>query len=71
MIKKWVRRHDGTYTKFEDNRVLLFSLNNQKSKFLGTRIYGAVMKELKFNIHRNKKYKQKYFKLLSYCNSII
>lgn len=71
MIKKVTRRQDGTFIKFEDNRVLLFSLSDQKSKFLGTRIYGAIMKELKFHIHKNKKYKQKYFKLLSYCNSII
>jgi large subunit ribosomal protein L14 len=71
MVKKVIRREDGTFVKFDDNRVLLFSSNDKKSKFLGTRIYGAIMKELRFHIHQNKKYKQKYFKLLSYCNSII
>jgi len=71
MIRKIIKRKDGTFVKFEDNRILLFSFNDKKSKFLGTRIYGSLMKEVKFYIHKNKKHKQKYFKLISYCNSII
>ena len=71
MVKKPIRRQNGVFVKFEDNRILLFSLNDNKNKFLGTRIYGSLMKEVKFYIHKNNKHKQKYFKLISYCNSII
>jgi large subunit ribosomal protein L14 len=71
MIKQQVIRKDGTVVKFNDNRLLLFSMNDLKSKFLGTRIYGSIMKEVKYYIYKNKTNKQRYFKIISYCDSII
>jgi large subunit ribosomal protein L14 len=68
MIKQRIRRYDGTVIKFTDNRVLLFS---NAYKFLGSRVYGPLMKEIRFNLHKNKKQKQKYLKVISYSNSII
>jgi large subunit ribosomal protein L14 len=59
----WILRFDGTFIKFFSNRVLLF---NKNFKFLGTRIYGSVLKEIKINNLKNKK-NQKYFhKVFSY-----
>ena len=68
MISQYIKRKDGTFIKFNDNRVLLLSKNY---KFLGSRVYGVNLKELKFQILKNQNKKQKYFKLLSYSNSII
>jgi len=68
MISQHIRRKDGTFIRFYENRVLLLSKNY---KFLGSRIYGVNLKELKFQILKNQNKKQKYFKLLSYSNSII
>ena len=68
MINQYIRRQDGTYIKFSQNRILLLSKNY---KFLGSRIYGVNLKELKFQILKDQNKKQKYFKLLSYSNSII
>jgi len=71
MVKQQVIRKDGSIVKFAQNRVLLFSIDETKNKFLGTRLYGGIMKELKFQIYKNKKEKQKYFKIISYANSIL
>jgi ribosomal protein L14 len=71
MVKQQVIRKDGCIVKFAQNRVLLFSIDETKNKFLGTRLYGGIMKELKFQIYKNKKEKQKYFKIISYANSIL
>lgn len=71
MIKQQVIRKDGSVVRFAQNRVILFSKDETKSKFLGTRLYGGIMKELKFQIYKNKKEKQKYFKVISYANSIL
>lgn len=68
MVKQYVQRIDGTIVKFNDNRVVLFSNTN---KFLGSRIYGPLMKEIRFYIHRSKKEKQKYLKIVSYASAII
>jgi large subunit ribosomal protein L14 len=61
-------RKDGSVIKFSLNRALLFSKNY---KFLGTRIYGSIMKEVKFQIFNDKKEKQRYLKTISYCKSVI
>jgi len=71
MVKQRVYRKDGTIVKFNDNRILLFSSGGLKTKFLGTRVYGSIMKEIRQYIYENKKNKQKYAKLVSYCDSII
>ena len=68
MISQYIKRKDGTFIKCYENRVLLLSKN---FKFLGSRIYGVNLKELKFQILKDQYKKQKYFKLLSYSNSII
>lgn len=44
--RKEKRRNKGYYVKFDRNRVLLMSDQN---KFLGTRIYGPIPKEIKYN----------------------
>lgn len=68
MIKQQVRRCDGTTIKFTDNRVLLFS---NTYKFLGSRVYGPLMKEIRLHLHKNKKEKQKYLKIMTYANATI
>lgn len=68
MISQYIKRKDGTYIKFTKNRILLLSKNY---KFLGSRVYGITLKELKFQILKDQNKKQRYFKILSYSNSII
>ena len=47
-VKSWVYRLDGAFIKFFSNRILLF---NKQFKFIGTRIYGILLKEVKiFNM---------------------
>ena len=60
-IAYWIGRVDGTFVKFFTNRLLIF---NKQTKFLGSRIYGAILKETKAtNLHekKNQKYFQKVF----------
>jgi len=64
----YIKRVDGIFVKFTENRVLIFSKNN---KFLGTRIYGPISKEIKIQIYNDINKKQKFFKLISYAKSII
>ena len=66
-IKKWNLRPDGSCFRFFVNKVLLF---NRQFKFLGTRIYGAISKEVRFkiNFHTEKKHLDKVF---SYTSLII
>jgi large subunit ribosomal protein L14 len=71
MVRQHIFRKDGSIVKFDANRVLLFSINGIKTKFLGSRVYGSLMKEVKFQIYKSKKEKQKYFKIISYSKSII
>lgn len=68
MIKQNVIRKDGIVIKCNNNCILLFS---NLYKFLGSRIFSAIMKEIFFFSTGNKKEKQKYFKILSLCDSII
>ena len=71
MVNQYVYRNDGSIIKFNNNRILLFSKNETSNKFLGSRIYGFLMKEVKSKVYKNKKEKQKYFKAISYAKSII
>jgi large subunit ribosomal protein L14 len=67
-ISYWLTRIDGSFVKFFSNRLLLF---NKQFKFLGTRIYGSILKEIKIKSltgGKNKKYFQKIF---SYSSSTI
>lgn len=68
MVKQLVKRCDGTVIKFKENRILLFS---NTYKFLGSRVYGPLMKEIRSQVYKNKKEKQKYLKIISYSTSII
>ncbi len=64
----WVGRLDGTFVKFFTNRLLIF---NKQTKFLGSRIYGAILKETKL-MHLHEKKNQKYFnKIFSYSSGTI
>jgi len=67
-INFWISRLDGTFIRFFSNRILLF---NKQFKFLGTRVYGGVLKELKFMSLREKKQKKYFQKVFSYSSSII
>ena len=67
-IRYWLSRINGNFIKFFSNRLLLF---NKQIKFLGTRIYGSILKEIKINslvVGKNKKYFQKIF---SYSSSTV
>lgn len=60
-------RIDGTFLKFDNNRIVLFSNTH---KFLGTRLYGPICKELKFYL-KFKTFRERFQKLISYANNII
>lgn len=68
MVKNSIIRQDGTVVKFNNNRVLLFSNSH---KFLGSRIYSPLAKEIRSNLRIIKKEKQKYLKIFSYSLSLI
>lgn len=68
MVKQLKFRKDGIIIKFKENRVLLFS---NVYKFLGSKILGILTKEIWLNTSQNKKEKQKYYKILSFCNNIV
>lgn len=56
-------RKDGSYLKYDFNKVLIISLQN---KFLGSRIYSPICKEL-----RGGKNEIKYKQILSYSRSTL
>lgn len=64
----WIKRFNGIYIKFFSNRLILF---NKQFKFLGTRIYGGVLKELKFFSSREKTNKNFFLKIFSYSSFIV
>lgn len=67
-ISYWIKRIDGTFIKFFTNRLLLF---NKQFKFLGTRIYGSILKEIKITNLKENKNKKYFHKVFSYSSSII
>lgn len=60
-------RKDGSFIKFDRNRILLFSLLH---KFLGTRLYGPICRELKRHLIL-KSQKERFQKIISYTKAII
>lgn len=66
-VKFWISRIDGSFFKFFSNKVLLF---NRQFKYLGTRVYGAISKEVKtkVNSHTGNKH---FYKIFSYTSLII
>ena len=67
-IKYWVFRLDGTFIKFFSNNLLLF---NKQFKFIGTRIYGLIFKEVKIKNLKEKKYKNYFHKIITYSSFMI
>lgn len=67
-IKYWFKRFDGTFLKFFSNRILIF---NKQYKFLGTRVYGVITKELKTKIPKNKITRKAFQKILVLSSLIV
>lgn len=68
MIKQYQIRKDGSFVKFTDNRILLFS---NVQKIIGSRVYSPIMLEVKTQLFMSKKDQQKYLKVFSYSNVLI
>ena len=67
-IRYWIKRLDGTFIKCFSNNLLLFS---KQFKFIGTRIYGTVLKDIKITGLKDKKNRKYFNKIFSYSSSII
>ena len=67
-VKSWVHRLDGTFIKFFSNRILLF---NKQFKFIGTRIYGVLLKEVKIFNLKEKKYRNYFHKVITYTSFMV
>lgn len=67
-VSYWVSRNDGTFVKFFSNRLLIF---NKQIKFLGSRIYGIVLKEIKVQSLGEKKNQKYFMKIFSYSSGTI
>lgn len=66
-IKYWLNRKDGSLIRFFDNYVLIY---NKQFKFLGSRVYSIILKEVKIKILKYKKYRT-YFKKTIISNSFV
>ena len=66
--KQYVHRSDGFTVKFCSNRILIFS---KQFKFLGTRIYGGLSKDIRIKLNSGILDKKKYQKILSYMSFVI
>jgi large subunit ribosomal protein L14 len=67
-ISYWIYRIDGNLVKFFSNRLLLF---NKQFKFLGTRVYGSILKEIKIKNITEKKNKKYFQKIFSYSSNAV
>ena len=67
-VSYWVKRIDGSSVKFFSNRLLLF---NKQFKFLGTRVYGSTLKEIKIKNITEKKNKKYFQKIFSYSSNAV
>jgi large subunit ribosomal protein L14 len=68
-LKYPTTRKDGIILKSDYNTIVLLSTDN--CKFLGTRIYGPVYKEIRDITDKTKKRIQKYPKVVAYAKSIL
>jgi large subunit ribosomal protein L14 len=66
--KQTIHRMDGFTIKFCSNRILIFS---KQFKFLGTRIYGGISKDIRIKLNNGILDKKKYQKVLSYMGFVI
>ena len=57
--RKEIRRHDGSYIRFDDNAVVLLTANDE---LRGTRIFGPVARELR---------ERQYMKIVSLAPEVI
>ncbi|MDR0205669.1 MAG: 50S ribosomal protein L14 [Bacteroidales bacterium] len=57
--KKQIRRHDGSYIKFDDNAVVLLTASEE---LRGTRIFGPVARELR---------EKQYMKIVSLAPEVL
>ena len=64
-VKQYTHRIDGSIIKFCSNRVLVFS---KQFKFLGTRIYGGISKDIRSKLNFGSIDKKKYQKIISYMS---
>jgi large subunit ribosomal protein L14 len=62
--KRKIRRLDGTFFSSKNNRVLLLS---ETYKFLGTRVYGFISKEIRSKTRDIERYK----KIISYAKATL
>lgn len=60
---KNTRRKDGIFVRYDRNKVLIFSLQD---KFLGTRVYGPICKEI-----RGGKNEVRYKQIISYSGATL
>lgn len=67
-ISRWLRREEGSFIKFFFNKVLLFT---KQYKFLGTRVYGIVSKEVRSCGEIEKKERRYFQKIISYSSLTI
>ena len=66
--KQYTQRLDGSIVKFCTNRILVFS---KQFKFLGTRIYGGISKDIRTKLNSGSLDKKKYQKVISYMSLVI
>ena len=67
-VSAWTSRFDGFIVKFFFNRILIF---NKGLKFLGSRVYGGILKEIKIKTTKDKNYRKFFQKIISYSSLII
>jgi ribosomal protein L14 len=66
--KQYTYRIDGSAIKFCSNRVIIFS---KQFKFLGTRIYGGISKDIRTKLNTGVLDKKKYHKAVSYASLVV
>jgi len=62
-VKYWIYRKDGLNIKFFFNSVLIF---NKQFKFLGSRIYGILLKEVKMKNVKSKLHRTYFHKVIMF-----
>jgi large subunit ribosomal protein L14 len=67
-IRFWVYRYNGFYIKLFSNNILIY---NKQFKFLGSRIYGLLLKEVQIKNIKIKQYRTYFNKIITYKSFII
>jgi ribosomal protein L14 len=66
--KQYSYRNEGSAVKFCSNRVIVFS---KQFKFLGTRIYGGISRDIRIKLNSGALDKKKYYKVAAYTSLVI